>query len=77
MRFSLDVLRARKGDCLIIHYGSNTDPHLIMIDGGPSDVYKPQLEPRLNVIRKNRQLDDRVDDGQHERQRVPAGRQLL
>ena len=60
MRFSLDVLRARKGDCLILHYGSSTEPHLIMIDGGPSDVYKPQLEPRLNVIRKNRQLDDRV-----------------
>ncbi|HEX6649749.1 MAG TPA: hypothetical protein VF075_09420, partial [Pyrinomonadaceae bacterium] len=58
MFFTLDVRRARKGDCLILHYGSKTDPGLILIDGGPSDVYKPQLKPRLAQIRKARGLAD-------------------
>ena len=35
MMFSLDVRRARKGDCLLLHYGTKEDPHLILIDGGP------------------------------------------
>ena len=50
MFFSLDVLRARKGDCLMLHFGSEQDPHLILIDGGPSDVYQPFLKPRLQKI---------------------------
>ena len=41
MFFTLDVRRARKGDCLILHYGSKQDPGLALIDGGPSNVYKP------------------------------------
>jgi hypothetical protein len=54
MIFGLDVLRARKGDCLILHYGTKDDPGLILIDGGPSQVYKPHLKPRLAQIRKGR-----------------------
>jgi len=57
MIFSLDVLRARKGDCLLLHYGPPTEPGLVMIDGGPKDVYKPHLRPRLMEIRKGRRLD--------------------
>ncbi|MFY9570310.1 MAG: hypothetical protein WAV20_02765 [Blastocatellia bacterium] len=56
MIFSLDVRRARKGDCLILHYGSKEDPGLVLIDGGPSKVYKPHLKPRLAQIRKARGL---------------------
>ena len=56
MFFTLDVRRARKGDCLILHYGSKTDPGLMLIDGGPSSVYKPHLKPRLAEIRKARGL---------------------
>src|SRR6476661_2762071 len=56
MIFTLDVRRARKGDCLILHYGSKNDPGLALIDGGPSNVYKPQLKPRLTEIRKARGL---------------------
>jgi len=55
--FSLDVRRARKGDCFILHYGSEDDPGLILIDGGPSNVYKPYLKPRLHQIKKARGLD--------------------
>ena len=56
MFFSLDVRRARKGDCLILHYGSKTNPGLGLIDGGPSQVYGPHLKPRLQEIRKLRKL---------------------
>jgi hypothetical protein len=48
------VRRARKGDCLILHYGSADDPGLALIDGGPANVYKPFLKPRLAEIRKMR-----------------------
>ena len=57
MIFSLDVRRARKGDCLILHYGSKNVPGLGLIDGGPSQVYKPQLKPRLQQIRTARKLE--------------------
>jgi hypothetical protein len=56
MIFSLDVRRARKGDCLLLHFGSGQSPGVIMIDGGPSQVYKPHLRPRLMEIRKARGL---------------------
>ncbi|KRQ98960.1 hypothetical protein [Bradyrhizobium valentinum] len=58
MFFSLDVLRARKGDCLMLHFGPEQDLHLILIDGGPSDVYKPFLKPRLQKIHQARELDE-------------------
>jgi hypothetical protein len=56
MIFSLDVRRARKGDCFLLHFGSTVDPGLIIIDGGPASVYKPHLEPRIDEIRTARQL---------------------
>jgi hypothetical protein len=56
MIFSLDVQRARKGDCLLLHYGTKDDPGLALIDGGPGQVYKPHLKPRLTQIRKARGL---------------------
>jgi hypothetical protein len=56
MIFSLEVRRARKGDCLLLHFGSSRDPGLIIIDGGPKNVYKPHLKPRLEQIRTIRGL---------------------
>ena len=58
MIFSLDVIRARKGDCLMVHYGSKDDPHLLMIDGGPKGVYDPHLRPRIEQIRQDRELSE-------------------
>src|SRR6185436_15247871 len=58
MYFSLDVIRARKGDCLMLHYGSEADPRLIMIDGGPRGVYEPHLRPRIELIRKARKVPE-------------------
>ncbi|MEA2950770.1 MAG: hypothetical protein QOJ96_290 [Alphaproteobacteria bacterium] len=54
MIFSLDVRRARKGDCLLLHFGSKEKPGLVMIDGGPKGVYGPHLRPRLEQIKKAR-----------------------
>jgi hypothetical protein len=56
MIFSLDVRRARKGDCLLLHFGTKKEPGLVMIDGGPSDVFAPQLRPRLLKIKDARGL---------------------
>lgn len=56
MIFSLDVRRARKGDCLLVHFGSKDDPGLVMIDGGPKSVYLPHLKPRIEQIRAAREL---------------------
>jgi hypothetical protein len=47
MIFSLEVIRARKGDCLMLHYGTPEDLRLMMIDGGPRGVYAPHLKPRI------------------------------
>jgi hypothetical protein len=58
MPFSLDVLRARKGDCLMLHFGSQEKPRLMLIDGGPSQVYGPFLEPRLKAVHAARGLDE-------------------
>jgi hypothetical protein len=56
MIFTLDVRRARKGDCLLLHFGTENDPGLVMIDGGPAGVYEPHLKPRLQAIRDARGL---------------------
>lgn len=56
MLFSLDVVRARKGDCSLLHYGSKDDPRHVLIDGGPRAVYAPHLKPRLEQIKKARKL---------------------
>src|SRR6185436_15221324 len=57
MIFSLDVIRARKGDCLLLHYGDpEEDLRLMMIDGGPRGVYQPHLRPRIEQIRTVRQI---------------------
>jgi glyoxylase-like metal-dependent hydrolase (beta-lactamase superfamily II) len=56
--FRLDVLRARKGDCLLLHYGTKTKPGLALIDGGHDHVYQPFLRPRLEELRTERALGE-------------------
>lgn len=48
---TLEVLPARKGDSLLLHYGTRARRKLWVIDGGPSNVYKPVLKKRLNALR--------------------------
>lgn len=56
MIFSFDLLRARKGDCFLLHSGTVDNPGLIVVDGGPKTVYKPFLKPRLEQIKRARKL---------------------
>jgi len=50
MLFTLEALRAKHGDSLILHFGDSKAPQLIVIDGGPSGVYKDAFRPRLDQL---------------------------
>lgn len=52
----LEVLPAKKGDCLLLH--SEVDDGLILIDGGPAGVSEDSLIPRLEELRDERGLGD-------------------
>jgi len=52
----LEALRAKYGDALLLHYGSEEKPRLAVIDGGPPGVYADALKPRLDEIREERGL---------------------
>lgn len=58
--FTLEALQAHDGDCLLLHYGSEQDPKLILIDGGPTGTYKPILKARLDQLRGTGTLDLRL-----------------
>ena len=51
--FRLEVLPARHGDALLLHFGSSG---LAVIDGGPATVYQRALKPRLETLRAERGL---------------------
>jgi glyoxylase-like metal-dependent hydrolase (beta-lactamase superfamily II) len=54
MIFTLEALQAKHGDSLLLHYGTTTDPKLIVIDGGPRGVFDISLRPRLEQIKARR-----------------------
>ena len=54
MIFSLEALEAKHGDCLLLHYGTQAKPKLILIDGGPAGVFKDRLRPRLAELKAAR-----------------------
>jgi hypothetical protein len=56
MLFTLEMLKAHEGDCLLLHWGTQAQPKLAVIDGGPSDTYETSLRPRLEEIRQARNL---------------------
>ena len=55
--FSLEAVFAKHGDALILHYGSASNPKMILIDGGAGGVYNDFLEPRLRELREELALD--------------------
>jgi hypothetical protein len=57
---TLEALRARFGDALILHSGTKAKPQLTVIDGGPPGVYGDAVRPRLDAIRGERKLDART-----------------
>src|SRR5262245_37129546 len=54
MLFTLAALNARFGDALLLHYGTTAAPKLIVIDGGPKNVYEATLRKRLMELRASR-----------------------
>src|SRR5262245_37296227 len=54
MLFTLEALDARKGDSLLLHFGTRPKHGLIVIDGRPFGVYKNTLKPRLEELRARR-----------------------
>lgn len=46
----LRVVQARYGDCLIVENGTGKAKKHVLIDGGPSGVYRPHLLPVLQEI---------------------------
>lgn len=52
MIFTLEALQANHGDCLVLHYGHNDQPRVLVIDGGPGNVYEQVLKPRLLNVRE-------------------------
>lgn len=52
----IEMLAAKNGDCLILHYGTPAVPGLILIDGGPAGVWDDSLKPRLLQLRDDRGL---------------------
>lgn len=48
--FSLEALNAKHGDALLLHYGEEGNVKHLLVDGGPSGVYKATLRPRLMQI---------------------------
>jgi len=53
-----EFLPAFKGDCFLIHGGTEQEPVLILVDGGPSGTYQQHLRKRLMALRDERGLDD-------------------
>lgn len=54
MTFSLEALQAFHGDSLLLHAGSDDEPVLVLIDGGPSRTWETSLQPRLAQLRAER-----------------------
>jgi hypothetical protein len=52
----LETLRAKYGDSLLLHFGTQEEPRLAVIDGGPPGVYNDALKPRLEALREERNL---------------------
>lgn len=48
--FSFEALKAEHGDALLVHYGPEDNPEMLIIDGGPSSVFEDALLPRLEQI---------------------------
>jgi hypothetical protein len=52
----LEMLAAKHGDCLLLHFTKPEGPGLILIDGGPAGVWEGSLRPRLLALRAERGL---------------------
>jgi hypothetical protein len=54
--FILEAIKAKHGDCLLLHWGTASDSRMAVIDGGPNTIYADFLKPRLVAIAKERKV---------------------
>lgn len=54
MKFDLEVLPAKEGDCLLLHWTHEDKDKLAVIDGGPPGVYTGILRERLKELSASR-----------------------
>src|SRR3989304_7580903 len=54
MIFPREAREAKHGDCLILHFGTRREPRFILIDGGPSGVFRSTLDRRLQQLQDQR-----------------------
>jgi len=47
---TLHVIQAEYGDCLILEYGTQSNPKYVLIDGGPPGTYEAHLRAGLEKI---------------------------
>ncbi|MET0218274.1 MAG: MBL fold metallo-hydrolase [Burkholderiales bacterium] len=52
--FTLEALNAKHGDALLLHYGTKKKPRVILIDGGPTGVYRSSIRPRFEELAETR-----------------------
>lgn len=56
--FNLHVVQALYGDCLLLEYGDEQQPHFLLVDGGPETTYLQHLRPLLQgIAARGGQLD--------------------
>ncbi|MEP3889010.1 MAG: hypothetical protein ABJN69_01010 [Hellea sp.] len=48
--FSIELMNARSGESLLLHYGYPHDPKFVLMNTGPSGVYKNVISPRFVEI---------------------------
>lgn len=56
--FKIEAVNAKEGDSLLLYYGDDADPKILLIDGGSRGVYGKYLRPRLQQLRD--EIGDRV-----------------
>ena len=56
--FVLEALDAKHGDCLLLRWGDDRAPRLMVVDGGPSGVFGASLKPRLEAVHGERSGTD-------------------
>ncbi|EEF25817.1 conserved hypothetical protein, partial [Ricinus communis] len=59
--FSLEILNAFHGDCLLLHYGTTAQPRILLVDGGPNGTFGKSLKPRLEELAGQRKRPLKLD----------------
>jgi hypothetical protein len=63
MIFSLEALRARHGDSLLLQFGTKEQPTAVLIDGGPGAAWGESVRPRLTAMRESLRTVGEIGDG--------------